>query len=36
MDGVERLKKRIAFLEAHEKKTRRIAAIKAVHLQSLS
>ena len=30
-DNVERLKKRVAFLEAHEKKMERVALIKAVH-----
>jgi hypothetical protein len=33
MDNVARLEKRIAFLKAHEEKIRRIALIKAVHLE---
>jgi hypothetical protein len=31
---VERLEKRIAFLKAHTEKTKRVALIKAVHLES--
>lgn len=33
-DNIERLEMRIAFLKAHNKKIRRVALIKTVHLES--
>jgi hypothetical protein len=31
-DNIERLEKRVAFLKVHDKKMKRIALIKSVHL----